>query len=177
MIIETRSPLAELNREHSRRRRTTRNRFLLKGAFLACETSFSTTVSASDGAAWFWDHMSARLRIANLGRGRADFCQCTKWARGIASKHAVLDLTNAASIELFKQGVRVNAINPSIIDLPFQDRVWPSAEVKEAFAASTVPGRAGSAEETAAVVGFLASDGASFISGHGLLIDGGYSIA
>jgi NAD(P)-dependent dehydrogenase (short-subunit alcohol dehydrogenase family) len=95
----------------------------------------------------------------------------------IASKHAVLGLTKTASIELFKQGVRVNSICPGIIDTPFQDRIWPSTEAKNAFAASTVPARAGSSEEMAAVVAFLASDDASFVSGHGLLADGGYSIA
>ncbi len=95
----------------------------------------------------------------------------------IASKHAVLGLTKTAAIELFKQGVRVNAINPGIIDTPFQDRIWPSAEAKNAYAASTVPGRAGTPEEMATVVAFLASDDASFISGHGLLIDGGFTIA
>lgn len=95
----------------------------------------------------------------------------------IASKHAVLGLTKTAAIELFKQGVRVNAVNPGIIDTPFQDRIWPSAEAKYAFADTTVPGRAGSSEEIAAAVAFLASDDASFISGHGLLIDGGYSIS
>lgn len=95
----------------------------------------------------------------------------------IASKHAVLGLTKTASIELFKQGIRVNAVNPGIIDTPFQDRIWPSADAKDAFAASTVPGRAGSAEEVANVVAFLASDDASFVSGHGLLVDGGYSFA
>jgi NAD(P)-dependent dehydrogenase (short-subunit alcohol dehydrogenase family) len=95
----------------------------------------------------------------------------------IASKHAVLGLTKTAAIELFKQGVRVNAINPGIIDTPFQDRIWPSAEAKYAYAASTVPGRAGTPEEMATVVAFLASDDASFISGHGLMIDGGFTIA
>lgn len=95
----------------------------------------------------------------------------------IASKHAVLGLTKTAAIEWFKHGVRVNAVNPGIIDTPFQDRVWPSSAAKDAFAASTVPGRAGSSEEVARVVAFLASDDAAFISGHGLLIDGGYSIA
>ncbi|MBC3475012.1 SDR family NAD(P)-dependent oxidoreductase [Pseudomonas taiwanensis] len=95
----------------------------------------------------------------------------------IASKHAVLGLTKTASIELFKQGIRVNAVNPGIIDTPFQDRIWPSSEAKDDFAASTVPGRAGVAREVAATVAFLASDDSSFVSGHGLLIDGGYSIA
>lgn len=95
----------------------------------------------------------------------------------IASKHAVLGLTKTAAIELFKQGVRVNAVNPGIIDTPLQDRIWENVEAKHNFAASSVAGRAGSSEEIAAVVAFLASDDASFISGHGLLADGGYSIA
>jgi NAD(P)-dependent dehydrogenase (short-subunit alcohol dehydrogenase family) len=95
----------------------------------------------------------------------------------VASKHAVLGLTKTASIELFKQGVRVNSICPGIIDTPFQDRIWPSAEAKNSFAASSVPGRAATSEEMAKVVAFLASDDSSFVSGHGLLADGGYSIA
>lgn len=95
----------------------------------------------------------------------------------IASKHAVLGLTKTAAIEWFRQGVRVNAVNPGIVDTPFQDRVWPSAEAKDAFAAATVPGRAGSPEEVAAAVAFLASDDAAFVSGHGLLVDDGYTVA
>ncbi|WP_457309671.1 SDR family NAD(P)-dependent oxidoreductase [Sphingomonas sp. UYAg733] len=95
----------------------------------------------------------------------------------VASKHAVLGLTKTAAIELFKHGIRVNAVNPGIIDTPLQDRIWPSAEAKTDFAASTVAGRAGTSEEIAAVVAFLASDDAAFVSGHGLLVDGGYSIA
>lgn len=95
----------------------------------------------------------------------------------IATKHAVLGLTKTASLEWFRHGVRVNALCPGIIDTPFQDRIWPSTDAKDAFARSTVPGRAGTAEEMARIVAFLASDDASFISGHGLLADGGYSVA
>lgn len=95
----------------------------------------------------------------------------------IASKHAVLGLTKTASIELFRQGVRVNAVNPGIIDTPMQDRIWSGSDAKADFATSSVPGRAGTAEEVARAVAFLASEDASFVSGHGLLVDAGYSIA
>ncbi len=95
----------------------------------------------------------------------------------IASKHAVIGLTKTASIELFKQGVRVNAICPGLIDTPFQDRIWPSEQAKKDFGAASVPGRMGTPEEMATVVAFLASEDASFVSGHSLLADAGYSIA
>jgi NAD(P)-dependent dehydrogenase (short-subunit alcohol dehydrogenase family) len=95
----------------------------------------------------------------------------------IATKHAVLGLTKTAALEWFRRGVRVNAICPGIIDTPFQDRIWPSAEAKNDFARSTVAGRAGTPEEMAKIVAFLASDDASFVSGQGLIADGGYTIA
>ncbi|MBW4698286.1 MAG: glucose 1-dehydrogenase [Aphanocapsa lilacina HA4352-LM1] len=95
----------------------------------------------------------------------------------IATKHAVLGMTKSAALEWYRRGVRVNAICPGIIDTPFQDRIWPSTEAKNSFANATVAGRAGTAEEMAKVVAFLVSEDASFVSGHGLLADGGYSIA
>lgn len=95
----------------------------------------------------------------------------------IASKHAVMGLTKTAALEYFPKGIRVNAVNPGIIDTPFQDRLWGSEEAKQNFAKSTIPERIGTADEVANAVLFLASDKASFISGHGLVIDGGYIVA
>jgi NAD(P)-dependent dehydrogenase (short-subunit alcohol dehydrogenase family) len=95
----------------------------------------------------------------------------------VASKHAVLGLTKTASIEWFKQGVRVNSICPGLIDTPFQDRIWPSEQAKKDFGTASVPGRMGTSEEMAKVVAFLASDDSTFVSGHGLLADGGYVIS
>ena len=95
----------------------------------------------------------------------------------IASKHAVLGLTKTASLEWFRQGVRVNAICTGLIDTPFQDRIWPSPQAKREFGAASVPGRMGTSEEMAKVVAFLASDDSTFVSGHGLLADGGYSVS
>jgi NAD(P)-dependent dehydrogenase (short-subunit alcohol dehydrogenase family) len=93
----------------------------------------------------------------------------------IASKHAVIGLTKTASLEWFKAGVRVNALCPGLIDTPFQDRVWSSEAAKKEVGAASVPGRMGTPEEMAKVVAFLASDDASFVSGHSLLADCGYT--
>jgi NAD(P)-dependent dehydrogenase (short-subunit alcohol dehydrogenase family) len=56
-------------------------------------------------------------------------------------------------------------------------RIWPSEQAKKDFGAASVPGRMGTAEEMAKVVAFLASDDASYVSGTGLLADGGYTVA
>ncbi|WP_266158814.1 glucose 1-dehydrogenase [Dyella silvatica] len=92
----------------------------------------------------------------------------------IASKHAVMGLTKTAALEYFPHGIRINAVNPGIIDTPLQDRLWGNDDSKYGFAKGTAAGRIGSSEEVAEAVLFLASDKASFFSGHGLVMDGGY---
>lgn len=92
----------------------------------------------------------------------------------VASKHAVMGLTKTAALEYYPRGIRINAVLPGIIDTPFQDRVWGDEASKQAFAKATVAGRSGSAEEVAGAALFLASERASFFSGQGLVMDGGY---
>jgi len=96
----------------------------------------------------------------------------------IATKHAVIGMTKTASIEWFRRGVRVNALAPGLIETPFHHRgIWPSDEARHDFAANTPAGRFGSAQEMATIVAFLASNDASYVSGHALVADGGYSVA
>ncbi|KXU83406.1 oxidoreductase [Paraburkholderia monticola] len=96
----------------------------------------------------------------------------------IASKHAVVGMTKTASIEWFRKGVRVNALCPGLIETPFHHRgIWPSVEAQQQFVTGTPAGRWGSAEEMATIVAFLASDDSSYVSGHALVADGGYSVA
>jgi NAD(P)-dependent dehydrogenase (short-subunit alcohol dehydrogenase family) len=94
----------------------------------------------------------------------------------IASKHAVMGLTKTAALENFKRGIRVNAVNPGLIDTALQDRLWGSEAGKLDFARQSVPGRLGTAQEVADAVLFLASDRASYFSGQGLVVDGGYVV-
>ena len=93
----------------------------------------------------------------------------------IASKHAVMGLTRSAALDYAKQGIRINAVNPGIIDTDMMDRL---ADGNPEQMASIVPmGRLGQAEEIAATVVFLCSDAASYITGQPIVIDGGYIAA
>jgi 3-oxoacyl-[acyl-carrier protein] reductase len=90
-----------------------------------------------------------------------------------ASKAAVLTLTKAYARELAPHGIRVNAVSPGLIGgTPFhRDFTAP-----EAFAAAikTIPvGRAGEPEDVAHVIAFLAGDGAAFLAGETIEINGG----
>jgi NAD(P)-dependent dehydrogenase (short-subunit alcohol dehydrogenase family) len=95
----------------------------------------------------------------------------------IASKHGVIGLTRTAALEYIKKGIRVNAVNPGLIDTQIGHDVFKGDEQVYAEAAKTVPiGRAGRPEEIASVVLWLCSPGASYVVGHGLTADGGMTV-
>ncbi len=95
----------------------------------------------------------------------------------IASKHAVLGFTKSAAMELAKSGVRVNAVSPGGIETPMFDRFTGGSQETSSYFASLHPiGRVGRPEEIARAVLFLSSDAASFITGHDLLVDGGFTV-
>lgn len=94
----------------------------------------------------------------------------------IASKHAVIGLTKSAALEVAKEGIRVNAVSPGAIETPMYDRfTGDEAETKARLASFHPVGRAGVPTEIAKAVEFLCSDGASFITGTNLVVDGGYT--
>jgi NAD(P)-dependent dehydrogenase (short-subunit alcohol dehydrogenase family) len=94
-----------------------------------------------------------------------------------ASKAGLGALVRGASLELAARGVRVNAVQPGPITTPILGKLGISAEAREAFeqdASERVPlGRLGAAEEVARAALFLASDDATFVTGHELTVDGG----
>lgn len=92
----------------------------------------------------------------------------------IASKHGVVGLTRTAALEYVKQGIRVNAVNPGLIDTQVGRDVVNGNEEAYAEIAKHVPiGRAGRPEEIASAVLWLCSPGASYVIGHALTVDGG----
>ena len=95
----------------------------------------------------------------------------------IASKHGVVGLTRTAALEYVKRGIRVNAVNPGLIDTQVARDVVAGDERAYAEIAKNVPiGRAGRPEEIASVVLWLCSPGASYVVGHALTVDGGMTV-
>lgn len=99
--------------------------------------------------------------------------------RGVyhASKHGVLGLTKSAGLEYAARGIRVNAICPGIIATPMvTGMIEREPEAMDALMKEQPIGRLGRPEEIASAVLWLCSPGASFVIGHALAVDGGYTV-
>lgn len=89
-----------------------------------------------------------------------------------AAKAGVITLTKSLAKELAPYGIRVNCVNPGVIDTPFHE-VFSTPEAMKSFAKLIPLGRVGNAMECANVVVFLASDAASYIVGEAIEVNGG----
>jgi NAD(P)-dependent dehydrogenase (short-subunit alcohol dehydrogenase family) len=94
----------------------------------------------------------------------------------IASKHAVIGLTKTAALEYSAQGIRINAVNPAVIDTEMVDRLAAGFSMKKDDLIPLHPiGRLGRVEEVAEAVVWLCSKKSSFVTGQSLLVDGGFT--
>ena len=119
---------------------------------------------------------SARGCIVNVSSyvGLVGFAGASAYA---ASKAAVLNLTRSMALDHAGEGVRVNAVCPDSVDTDMIHAAWQAygdvAEAQRLWAAKHPLGRIATPEEVAAVIAFLASSEASFITGIALPVDGG----
>ncbi|MGE0486381.1 MAG: SDR family oxidoreductase [Gammaproteobacteria bacterium] len=94
-----------------------------------------------------------------------------------ATKHGVVGLTRGAALDYARQGIRINAVCPGVIDTPMGAPATQSTgRVHDLLLARHPVGRFGLAEEVARAVVWLCSDEASFTTGHALTVDGGYVV-
>lgn len=93
-----------------------------------------------------------------------------------ASKHGVLGLTKSAGLEYASQGIRINAVCPGTISTPMVSKMLEEQpETMQEVLKKQMIGRLGRGDEIAAAVLWLCSSGASFVIGHALAVDGGFT--
>jgi 3-oxoacyl-[acyl-carrier protein] reductase len=105
------------------------------------------------------------VNIASVVGPRANAGQ----ANYAASKAAVIAFTKTAAVEVARRGVTINAVAPGLIATDMTE------DIPEAFRDKVPAQRAGTPEEVAAAVAFLVSDGAGYITGSTVYVDGGLS--
>ncbi|KAH3999085.1 hypothetical protein HBH70_093320 [Parastagonospora nodorum] len=125
-------------------------------------------------------HMGAGASVVNAS-SVAGVIGMANNAAYTASKHAVIGLTRSAAKEVGKRGVRINAICPGFIDTPMTHK---SAQIQEAAGNTeernahinaVALGRGGKAGEVAELIVYLLGDGASFVTGSAISVDGGWN--
>jgi NAD(P)-dependent dehydrogenase (short-subunit alcohol dehydrogenase family) len=135
----------------------------LKGCYLGMRYAIPHLRAAGGGAIVNFSSVLAELTLPD----------CSGYT---AAKAAVIGLTKAAALEVGRDGIRVNCILPGSIDTPMMWEGLSEAERHEfeprADAAQPL-GKVGRPEEIARVALFLVSDGASFMTGSPVLVDGG----
>jgi NAD(P)-dependent dehydrogenase (short-subunit alcohol dehydrogenase family) len=92
-----------------------------------------------------------------------------------AAKHAIVGLTKSVALQYADAGLRVNAVGPGYIETELSRSKLPQDE-RDRLAAATPVQRLGAPAEVAALISFLTSDSASFITGGFHLVDGGYTV-
>ena len=131
-----------------------------------------------------WNCMKYELRqMREQGSGAIVNCSSIGGLIGIAgratyhaSKHGVIGLTKSAALEYASRGIRINAVCPGAIETPMvADMLAKEPETMKDILKEQPIGRLGRPEEIAAAVLWLCSPGASFVIGHTLAVDGGYT--
>ena len=131
-----------------------------RGTFLTCKAVLPAMTDAGSGC------------IVNVASTAGITGGHTRAAYN-ASNGAVVLFTRSLAIDVGHRGIRVNCVAPGLIDTPMADWIRLDEVRLAAFERSVPAGRIGTPEDVADAVAFLASDGASYMHGSTLVVDGG----
>jgi len=134
----------------------------LKGVFLCSQAVGSQMIKQKRGSIVNMSSQAGTVGLLN----HAAYC---------ASKGGVNSLTKVLALEWAPHNIRVNAVAPTVIRTPMTDKVFADQEVRAELTAKIPLGRFGEPEDVAGAVIFLASEASSMITGHILLVDGGWT--
>lgn len=141
----------------------------LRSTFLFCQSVGKHMLQRGRGAII---NISSVASLVALGRGTTPYA---------AAKAAINGLTRELALEWARGGVRVNAIAPCQIDTPqlkavLNDPQFDTEKLMKTWLEAIAVGRLGQPEELVGPCVFLASDASSLVTGHTLVVDGGYTI-
>jgi NAD(P)-dependent dehydrogenase (short-subunit alcohol dehydrogenase family) len=135
----------------------------LTGSFLLSRAALPRMIAGGGGSIIF---IASQLGRVGSG-GRAAYC---------ATKGALIQLAKVMAIDHAAQNIRVNTLSPGAVETQRTlDRYGSFEAARERLGPKHLLGRLGHPQEIAAAAVFLASDGASFVTGSDLLVDGGYT--
>lgn len=137
----------------------------LKGVWLSIKHELAAMTAAGQGGA-IVNTSSWLTRGASVGS-----------AAYSASKGGLDAMIRAIALEAGPHNIRINNVNPGIIDTPMAQRMGANEETLKPFVHLTPAGRVGKSDDVGDVVAWLCSDEARFVTGQSLLVDGGFTIA
>ena len=154
----------------------------LEPAETLSEQAWNRTIDINLSACFFMAQAVGKYMIDNKIGGsivnmasQAGVIALDKHVAYCAAKGGIIAMTKVMAFEWGKYGIRVNAVAPTVVLTALGHKAW-DGPVGDVFKKEIPAERFAEPEEIAAVIGFLCSPGAGMITGHNLLVDGGYTI-